>query len=48
MWEMYTDQAAVESHMGSQWFKDWGPQLAPFMGGRPELIFVKPVGGKGY
>lgn len=48
MWEMYTDQAAVESHMGSPWFKEWGPQLAPFMGGRPELIFVKPIGGKGY
>jgi quinol monooxygenase YgiN len=48
MWEMYTDQASLEAHMGSQWFKEWGPQLAPFLGGRPELIFVKPLGGKGY
>jgi quinol monooxygenase YgiN len=47
MWEMYTDQDALNSHMGAQWFKDWGPSLAPFMGGRPELIFVKPLGGKG-
>lgn len=47
MWEMYTDQDALTAHMGSQWFKDWGPSLAPFLGGRPELIFVKPLGGKG-
>jgi quinol monooxygenase YgiN len=47
MWEMYTDQDSLNAHMGSQWFKEWGPSLAPFMGGRPELIFVKPLGGKG-
>lgn len=47
MYEMYTGQEALESHMGSQWFKEWGPSLAPFLGGRPELIFVTPLAGKG-
>jgi quinol monooxygenase YgiN len=47
MYELYTGQEALESHMGSQWFKEWGPSLAPFLGGRPELIFVTPLAGKG-
>jgi quinol monooxygenase YgiN len=47
MYELYTNKAALEAHQGAAWFKEWGPSLAPFMGGRPELIFMKPVGGKG-
>ena len=27
--------------------KALGPKLAPLMGGRPELIFLNPLGGKG-
>ena len=47
MYELYTNKAALEAHQSAPWFKEWGPSLAPFMGGRPELIFMKPVGGKG-
>lgn len=47
MFEIYTDQAAIEAHMGAQWFKELGPKIAPFMGARPELIFTTPLAGKG-
>jgi quinol monooxygenase YgiN len=47
MYELYSDQASLESHMGSEWFKELGPKLAPFLGGRPELHFCEPLGGKG-
>lgn len=47
MYEMYQDQAALESHMGSDAFKALGPAIGPFLAGRPELIFCKPIGGKG-
>jgi quinol monooxygenase YgiN len=47
MFEMYTDQAALDSHMGSDAFKALGPAIGPFLGGRPELTFLKPIGGKG-
>jgi len=33
--------------MGSEAFKALGPSIAPFLGGRPELSFVSPLGGKG-
>ena len=47
MYEMYESQADLESHMGSDAFKALGPAIGPFLGGRPELIFTKPIGGKG-
>jgi quinol monooxygenase YgiN len=47
MYEMYTDQAALDSHMGSDAFKALGPAIKPFLAGRPELTFLKPIGGKG-
>ncbi|MEY3619285.1 MAG: hypothetical protein RL726_1983 [Actinomycetota bacterium] len=47
MYEMYTDQDALTVHMGSEAFKALGPSIMPFIAGRPELIFVKPIGGKG-
>ena len=47
MYEMYESQSALESHMGSEAFKALGPAITPFLGGRPELIFTKPIGGKG-
>lgn len=47
MYEMYTDQDALGVHMGSEAFKALGPSIMPFLAGRPELIFVKPIGGKG-
>lgn len=47
VYEMYTSQAALDAHMGSDGFKALGGQLGPFMGGRPELIFMTPLIGKG-
>ena len=47
MYEMYTDQDALTVHMGSEAFKALGPSIMPFLAGRPELIFVTPIGGKG-
>ena len=47
MYEMYESQADLESHMGSEAFKALGPAIGPFLAGRPELIFTKPIGGKG-
>lgn len=47
MYEMYEDQAALDAHMGSDAFKALGPAIGPFLAARPELIFCKPLGGKG-
>ena len=47
MYEMYTNQDALTVHMGSDAFKALGPAISPFLAGRPELIFVTPIGGKG-
>ena len=47
MYEMYENQAALDSHMGSDAFKALGPAIGPFLAGRPELTFCKPIGGKG-
>lgn len=47
MYEMYTNQDALTVHMGSDAFKALGPAIMPFLAGRPELIFVTPIGGKG-
>jgi quinol monooxygenase YgiN len=46
-YELYTDRAASEAHGASDTFKAMGPLLAPFIGGKPELKFLKPVQGKG-
>ncbi|MDB5715828.1 MAG: antibiotic biosynthesis monooxygenase [Sphingomonadales bacterium] len=34
MMELYDDQAAVDSHMKSDWFRAAGPKLAPLVEGR--------------
>lgn len=47
MYETYASQGALETHMGSEAFKALGPAIGPFLAGRPELIFTKPIGGKG-
>ena len=46
-YELYADQAGFEAHGKSEWMKAMGPNVAPLMAGRPELIFLRPVGGKG-
>ena len=47
MYEVYADQASLEAHSGSATMKALGPALAPFLAGRPELMFAAPIGGKG-
>lgn len=47
MYELYESQDALNAHMGSEAFKALGPTIGPFLGGRPELQFVSPIGGKG-
>ncbi len=46
-YELYTDRAASEAHGQSDTFKAMGPLLAPFLGGKLELKFLRPVQGKG-
>ncbi len=47
MYEVYADQASFEAHGASDAMKALGASIGPFLGGRPELIFLSPVRGKG-
>jgi quinol monooxygenase YgiN len=47
VYEMYTDNDALTVHSSSDAFKALGGALGPLMGGRPELILMEPVSGKG-
>ena len=47
MYELYTDQVALDSHMGSDAFKALGPAIGALLGAAPELTLLKPIGGKG-
>jgi quinol monooxygenase YgiN len=46
-YELYTDQDALTAHGSSDAFKALGAAIGEFVGGRPELTYLKPVGGKG-
>ncbi|MDO7842216.1 putative quinol monooxygenase [Sphingomonas immobilis] len=37
MMELYEDQAAVDTHMASDWFKAAGPKLGGVLDGRPKI-----------
>jgi quinol monooxygenase YgiN len=47
MCELYESQAALDAHMNGEVFKGLGPVIGPHLGGRPELHFITPIGGKG-
>lgn len=47
LYEQYTDQSAFDAHAGSDTMKALGASIGPFMAGRPELFFCRPVTGKG-
>src|SRR5215204_1052018 len=47
MYELYEGQSDLEAHMRAPWFAELGPAIGPYLGGRPELTFVTPIGGKG-
>jgi quinol monooxygenase YgiN len=42
--ERYKDQAAVEEHRGTEYYKTLGRAMGPFMDGRPVLMRLKQVG----
>lgn len=46
-YELYESQEALAEHGSSEAFKALGAAVRPFGAGRPELTFLKPVGGKG-
>jgi quinol monooxygenase YgiN len=47
-YERYADQEALKTHSSSSAMKAAGPQLAPLMAGRPELIMLNDVASKGF
>ncbi|HZP14289.1 MAG TPA: putative quinol monooxygenase [Nocardioides sp.] len=46
-YELYTDDAALAAHSGSEAMKAVGPKLGGLLTGRPELFFLEAVDGKG-
>ena len=48
VYEMYENQEGLAAHGGSEAFKLLGAAMKPFMGGRPEITFTNPIGGKGF
>jgi quinol monooxygenase YgiN len=46
-YELYRDADALKAHAGSEAMKALGSVVAPFAAGRPELIHLEPLGGKG-
>lgn len=46
-YELYSDQAALDTHSSSDTMKAAMPALAGLLGGRPEMHYCTPVGGKG-
>lgn len=47
VYEMYTDNDALTAHSSSDDFKALLGVLGPLMGGRPEMMLLEPVAGKG-
>lgn len=47
MYELYSDQSALVTHGSSEGLKAMGMASRPFAAGRPEIIFLKPLAGKG-
>ena len=47
MYELYTDQAAVEAHMGGAVFQAAFPKIGKLLAGAPEFHNLTPRSGKG-
>jgi quinol monooxygenase YgiN len=47
MYELYDNQAAMDAHLGSDWFKELGAKVGGLVGGAPEFNMMTPLGGKG-
>lgn len=46
-YELYEDQAALDTHGASEAMKALGGSIGANLAGRPELTFTTPLGGKG-
>ncbi len=46
-YEQYADRDSFKAHGSSDVMKALGPVLADHLAGRPELIHLTPIGGKG-
>ncbi|WP_419841058.1 putative quinol monooxygenase [Candidatus Poriferisodalis sp.] len=46
-YELYSDQAALEAHGGSEQMKEFGKATREFTATRPELFFLEPAVAKG-
>ena len=46
-YEVYTDEAALAAHGGSDAMKELGPKLGGLLAGRPELSMLRPRRIKG-
>jgi quinol monooxygenase YgiN len=46
-YEAYSDQDALNAHVGAPWFAAFGPKLGPVLAARPAMTFLSPLGGKG-
>ncbi|MEZ5233061.1 MAG: putative quinol monooxygenase [Acidimicrobiia bacterium] len=46
-YEMYSDRDALGVHGKSERMAAFGKEIAPLLGGKMELTFLTPVGGKG-
>ena len=44
MLELYKDQAAVDHHGGTEYFRAAGPKFAGVLAGRPEIEYLDGVG----
>src|SRR5438034_7798356 len=45
--ELYTDGDAVQAHSTSDAMKEFGGKLGGLLGGRPEIVRLELIGGKG-
>ncbi len=48
VYEIYTDQAALDVHSGSDAMKALLTATGPLVSGRPELTLLEPSAGKGH
>jgi quinol monooxygenase YgiN len=46
-YELYEDAEALGAHGSGEALKELGPKMGPFLAGRPELVRLTPVAGKG-
>jgi len=42
--ELYKDEDALAHHRGTDHFREIGPQMGPFMAGRPDIELLDAIG----